>query len=115
MQFVSHLSHRLTMGPAPWWRRRDRCPSCIYDTAVFSPVLLRRLVEDVGAGHVVLGTDHPFELRDAEPLDSVAAAGLPPGRGTRDLVGYRVRAAAPVLRRPCTAVTTGRKGRPRPC
>jgi hypothetical protein len=24
----------------------------------------------------VLGTDHPFELRDAEPLDSVAAAGL---------------------------------------
>ena len=27
MQFVSHLSHRLTMGPAPWWRRRDRCPS----------------------------------------------------------------------------------------
>ena len=48
-----------------------------YDTAVFSPVLLRRLVEDVGAGHVMLGTDHPFELRDAEPLDSVAAAGLP--------------------------------------
>ncbi len=34
-------------------------------------------MEDVGAGHVVLGTDHPFELRDAEPLDSVAAAGLP--------------------------------------
>ena len=47
------------------------------DTAVFSPVLPRRLVEDIGAGHVVLGTDHPFELRDAEPLDSVAAAGLP--------------------------------------
>jgi aminocarboxymuconate-semialdehyde decarboxylase len=47
-----------------------------YDTAVFSPVLLRRLVEDVGAGHVMLGTDHPFELRDAEPLASVAAAKL---------------------------------------
>jgi aminocarboxymuconate-semialdehyde decarboxylase len=33
-------------------------------------------VEDVGAGHVMLGTDHPFELRDAEPLASVAAAKL---------------------------------------
>jgi aminocarboxymuconate-semialdehyde decarboxylase len=49
-----------------------------YDTAVFSPVLLRRLVEDVGAGHVLLGTDHPFELRDAEPLASIAAADLSP-------------------------------------
>ncbi len=48
-----------------------------YDTAVFTPVLLRRLVEDVGAGHVLLGTDHPFELRDAEPLASIAAADLP--------------------------------------
>ena len=30
-----------------------------YDTAVFNPTLLRRLVEDVGAEHVMLGTDHP--------------------------------------------------------
>ena len=74
---------RLDMG----WRNKDIArttaepPSAYtrrlyYDTAVFSPVLLRRLVEDVGAGHVVLGTDHPFELRDAEPLNSVAATGL---------------------------------------
>jgi len=49
-----------------------------YDTAVFSPVLLRRLVEDVGASRVLLGTDHPFELRDADPLSSVAAANLAP-------------------------------------
>ena len=48
-----------------------------YDTAVFSPVLLRRLVQDAGAGRVLLGTDYPFELRDDEPLASVAAAGLP--------------------------------------
>jgi aminocarboxymuconate-semialdehyde decarboxylase len=47
-----------------------------YDTAVFSPVLLRRLVDDVGAGHVLLGTDHPFELRDPAPLESVGEAGL---------------------------------------
>lgn len=47
-----------------------------YDTAVFSPVLLRRLVEDVGADHVLLGTDHPFELGDREPLATVGALGL---------------------------------------
>lgn len=75
---------RLDMG----WRNKDvartteQPPSVYtgrlyYDTAVFSPVLLRRLVEDVGADHVLLGTDHPFELRDADPLASAAAAGLP--------------------------------------
>jgi aminocarboxymuconate-semialdehyde decarboxylase len=47
-----------------------------YDTAVFSPVLLRRLVEDVGADHVLLGTDHPFELGDRAPLETVLALGL---------------------------------------
>ena len=47
-----------------------------YDTAVFSPVLLRRLIQDVGADHVLLGTDHPFELADHTPLDTVRALGL---------------------------------------
>jgi aminocarboxymuconate-semialdehyde decarboxylase len=47
-----------------------------YDTAVFSPVLLRRLVEDVGADHVLLGTDHPFELGDRAPLETVRALAL---------------------------------------
>jgi aminocarboxymuconate-semialdehyde decarboxylase len=75
---------RMDMG----WRNKDvahttaRPPSfytgrLYYDTAVFDPILLRRLTEDVGAGHVLLGTDHPFELRDAEPQASIAAAGLP--------------------------------------
>jgi aminocarboxymuconate-semialdehyde decarboxylase len=47
-----------------------------YDTAVFSPVLLRRLVDDVGVGRVLLGTDHPFELGDRTPVDTVRAVGL---------------------------------------
>jgi aminocarboxymuconate-semialdehyde decarboxylase len=74
---------RLDMG----WERKDvarttpRPPSeytdrLYYDTAVFSPVLLRRLVEDVGAENVLLGTDHPFELGDPTPLDTVRAIGL---------------------------------------
>ena len=47
-----------------------------YDTAVFSAVLLRRLVEDVGAGHVLLGTDHPFDLAEKDPVGFVRSAGL---------------------------------------
>jgi aminocarboxymuconate-semialdehyde decarboxylase len=78
------LRGRLDMG----WERKDVArttavhPSefadaLYYDTAVFSPVLLRRLVEDVGVGHVLLGTDHPFELGDRAPLETVRALGLP--------------------------------------
>jgi aminocarboxymuconate-semialdehyde decarboxylase len=50
-----------------------------YDTATFSTPLLRRLVEDVGVDHVLIGTDYPFELADTDPLGTVAALGLPPG------------------------------------
>jgi len=77
------LRGRLDMG----WDRKDVArttalpPSrytdrLYYDTAVFSTLLLRRLVEDVGAEHVLLGTDHPFELGDRTPLQTVASLGL---------------------------------------
>jgi aminocarboxymuconate-semialdehyde decarboxylase len=77
------LRGRLDMG----WERKDVAhtttvpPSeftdrLYYDTAVFSRVLLGRLVEDVGADHVLLGTDHPFELGDREPVENVRALGL---------------------------------------
>lgn len=49
-----------------------------YDTATFSTPLLRRLVEDVGVDHVLVGTDYPFELADTDPLGTVAALGLAP-------------------------------------
>jgi aminocarboxymuconate-semialdehyde decarboxylase len=72
------LRGRLDMG----WERKDVArttalpPSeftdrLYYDTAVFNPILLGRLVEDVGADHVLLGTDHPFELGDRQPLQTV--------------------------------------------
>ena len=43
---------------------------------MFDTTLLRRLVEDVGADHVMLGTDHPFELADFTPVKTVRALGL---------------------------------------
>ena len=48
-----------------------------YDSAVFDPVALRRLVEDVGADRVLLGTDHPFDLAERDPVGFVSTAGLP--------------------------------------
>jgi aminocarboxymuconate-semialdehyde decarboxylase len=88
------LRGRLDMG----WERKDVArttavhPSefadaLYYDTAVFSPVLLRRLIEDVGVGHVLLGTDHPFELGDRAPLETVRALGLPEAEERRILGG----------------------------
>jgi len=88
------LRGRLDMG----WERKDVArttavpPSeftdrLYYDTAVFSPVLLRRLVEDVGAEHVLLGTDHPFELGDRAPLETVRALGLAEADERRILSG----------------------------
>jgi aminocarboxymuconate-semialdehyde decarboxylase len=87
------LRGRLDMG----WERKDVAhtttlrPSAFtdrlyYDTAVFSNVLLRRLVEDVGTAHVLLGTDHPFELGDRTPLDTVHALGLD-ARDTSAILG----------------------------
>lgn len=63
---------RTTPHPPSTYLRR-----LYYDTATFSTPLLRGLVEDVGADHVLVGTDYPFELADADPLGTVAALALP--------------------------------------
>lgn len=86
------LRGRLNLG----WERKDVAhttsvpPSeftdqLYYDTAVFSATLLGRLVEDVGADHVLLGTDHPFELGDRDPIQTVCALGLDQPRTRRIL------------------------------
>jgi aminocarboxymuconate-semialdehyde decarboxylase len=80
---VPSLRGRWDMG----WRNKDVAHTTpleptryadrlYYDTATFSTPLLARLVEDVGAGHVLLGTDHPFELGDPTPRATVKALGL---------------------------------------
>jgi len=47
-----------------------------YDTITHDPELLRALVEYVGAEHVVLGSDYPFDMADARPVDTVRACGF---------------------------------------
>lgn len=49
----------------------------IFDTVVFNPQALRYLIDVVGADHVALGSDAPFDMGDEDPLGSVdAVAGL---------------------------------------
>ena len=48
-----------------------------YDTLVQCPPALAYLVNLVGAGRVLLGSDHPFWLGDPEPVRTVRDAGLP--------------------------------------
>jgi aminocarboxymuconate-semialdehyde decarboxylase len=74
------VAHTTTVRPSEFTDR------LYYDTAVFSTTLLRRLVEDVGVGHVLLGTDHPFELGDRAPLETVRALGLD-ADATRAILG----------------------------
>ncbi|WP_395726646.1 amidohydrolase family protein [Nakamurella sp.] len=77
------LRGRMDMG----WERKDVArtndhpPShytrrLYYDTAVFDTTTLRRIVEDVGVEHVLMGTDHPFELGDPTPRVTVGDLGL---------------------------------------
>jgi len=49
-----------------------------YDTVTHDSHMLRRLVEFAGADHVLLGSDHPFDMAPADPVGFVKSAGLAP-------------------------------------
>ena len=40
------------------------------DSVVFTPQQLAALVEIFGAGHVLMGTDYPFDMAESDPLES---------------------------------------------
>lgn len=60
--------------PAPTAYLRD----LYYDTVALAPAAIAFLVATVGAGQVLLGTDHPFPIGDPRPVESVRSAGLSP-------------------------------------
>ena len=76
---------RLTEPPEDSLRR------FLYDTVVFDPDVLRALVAFAGADRVLLGSDHPFDMADARPAETVAAAGLPPDAEAAVLGGNAAR------------------------
>ena len=45
----------------------------VFDTILFNPQALRYLIDLVGADHVVLGSDAPFDMGDEDPLGAVDA------------------------------------------
>lgn len=80
---LAHLVGRLRHGweVRPEAKLRARAPieglrRLYYDTIVFDPVVLRHLVELVGASQVVLGTDFPFDMAEERPVEFVGRAGL---------------------------------------
>jgi aminocarboxymuconate-semialdehyde decarboxylase len=44
-----------------------------FDSLVFDPQALRHLIDLVGADHVCIGTDAPFDMADMHPADTIAA------------------------------------------
>ena len=55
----------LTRPPTSWLRR------LYYDTVTHDPDVIAFLVAFAGAHHVLLGSDYPFEMGDAEPLSTL--------------------------------------------
>ena len=47
-----------------------------FDTITHDEHLLRALIEYAGADHVLLGSDHPFDMGTARPVEEVRALGL---------------------------------------
>jgi len=63
---------RLSQGPAASFRRLR------FDTVTHDVALLALLVGKVGADHVLLGSDHPFDMGTDDPVGEVRALGLSP-------------------------------------
>jgi aminocarboxymuconate-semialdehyde decarboxylase len=49
----------------------------LYDTVVHDSLVLRDLVHWVGASHVLLGSDYPFDMADPHPVQHVRSLDLP--------------------------------------
>lgn len=99
---LGSLRGRLDLG----WRRKAEArtvplpPSAYldrfhYDTALFSPSLLRQLIADVGSDHVLLGTDFPFDLADTEPLPTLDRLGVSSADRRRIQAGNALALLAP--------------------
>jgi len=72
VQAVAAAGSRLSAAPDESLRR------LYYDTVVHDRDVLAALVDYVGAERVVLGSDHPFDMGDGDPVGSVRRVGLEP-------------------------------------
>lgn len=63
---------RQSFGASPVEQARQ----LFYDTLVFDARTLRHLVDQFGAGQLMVGTDYPFNFRDRMPVERIEAAGF---------------------------------------
>jgi aminocarboxymuconate-semialdehyde decarboxylase len=78
------LMHRLAHAWANIPKSKEALPESpvvyarrfYYDALVFDPDAARFLVESYGASQVVLGSDYPFNMGDAEPVGTLERSGL---------------------------------------
>ncbi|MBI3757994.1 MAG: amidohydrolase, partial [Deltaproteobacteria bacterium] len=78
---IGRFDHGWNARPAAKKSRIPRAPSTylkqfFFDTILFSADALRYLVQLVGAEHVVVGTDYPFDMGYENPRAIVDALGL---------------------------------------
>jgi aminocarboxymuconate-semialdehyde decarboxylase len=45
----------------------------LFDTVVFTPLQLESLIKTFGVDHIVMGTDFPFDMLEADPIGHVAS------------------------------------------
>jgi aminocarboxymuconate-semialdehyde decarboxylase len=62
-----------------------------HDTVTHDQALLRRLIEDAGSEHVLLGSDRPFDMGSDDPVGEVRALGLPAAAEAAVLGGNAIR------------------------
>lgn len=65
-----------------------------YDSLVHDPAVLAELVETVGAEHVLLGSDYPFDMGSDQPTVIVNGLDLPQAEKTKILGGNAARLMA---------------------
>ncbi len=92
---LGRLDHAYRMHPAAFgslpgtpsaYLHNIYCDSLTHDTRA-----LRFLIDRVGAGHVVLGTDYPFSMQCNIPVEAVEALALPPPQRAAVLGGTLAR------------------------
>ena len=61
-----------SIGESP----REQARRLYFDTLVFDAPTLRHLAHSFGTSQLLLGTDHPFNFGERQPLDRLDAAGF---------------------------------------
>ena len=94
--YASRMDHAWAKRPEGRHRIPDHPPSsylrrCVVDALVYDAAHLEFLVRQMGADHVVVGTDYPYDMGDDAIVGLVRSAALPDGAVDKILGGTAAR------------------------